>query len=188
MTRLLETVRDFSLLSGLQVNIDKCAGFHVQPFRRTWLINSRDPWKMSGKNIPALKPGDTSQYLGANIDPWTGCRKSDWEKTLENWCLKIDKYPLKPRQKIDMMKTYALARLRFDMTLNLSSMGEVKAVDRTVLRWTKRWLNLHLSATNGIFYTVKQRGGLGIPKLAVEIPIARVEALRKSTKTTSYAR
>ncbi len=72
MTRLLETVRDFSLLSGLQVNIDKCAGFHVQPFRRTWLINSRDPWKMSGKNIPALKPGDTSRYLGANIDPWTG--------------------------------------------------------------------------------------------------------------------
>ncbi len=69
MNRLLETVRDFSLLSGLQVNIEKCAGFHIQPFRRTWLINSRDPWKMSGKNIPALKPGDTLRYLGANIDP-----------------------------------------------------------------------------------------------------------------------
>ena len=68
------------------------------------------------------------------------------------------------------------------MTLNLSSMGEIKAVDKTVLRWTKRWLNLHPSTTNGIFYTVKQRGGLGIPKLSVEIPIARVECLRKMTE------
>ncbi len=52
------------------------------------------------------------------------------------------------------------------------------------MRTVKRWLHLHESTTNALLYSRKGTGGLGIPKLATEVPIQRIATLHKFLEST----
>ncbi len=152
MQENLSEIERFCGISGLRVNVDKCSGFHIRPYRKTFLINTERQWTLDGCPIPLLQPGDTTRYLGTSVDPWSGITSKDWVWQLSSWKDRIDSYPLKPRQRLELLVTYTVPRVRFDLTLTPVKMSVPSRLDEVLVRTTKRWLHLHPSTANHMLY------------------------------------
>jgi len=53
----------------------------------------------------------SEKYLGVQIDPWIGISKPELLEKLQGWLEPIGSAPLKPLQKIGILKGYTLPRL-----------------------------------------------------------------------------
>jgi hypothetical protein len=71
---------------------------------------------------------------------------------LELWCSRIDKAPLKPRQKLVMLNQYAIGRIQFYMSQVETPQCKLLEMDLTVRRYAKKWLKLPDCATDHILY------------------------------------
>ncbi len=96
-------------------------------------------------HVPLLQPGDTTRYLGASVDPWSGITIRDSVSQLSSWIEQIDSYPLKPRQRLERLVTYAEGDVRFNSRRSRcqSSVG-----------WTRYWLE---QLNGGSTFTQVQR-------------------------------
>lgn len=55
--------------------------------------------------------GESEKYLGIQINPWKGVMKPPLQEMLDRMVKKIEKARLKPSQKIEILKSYAIPRL-----------------------------------------------------------------------------
>ena len=65
--------------------------------------------------IPVTAPGEVAKFLGVKIDPFAW-RHSDPTNAVKDWCARIDSYPLKPQQKVELVDKYALPRLNYELS------------------------------------------------------------------------
>ncbi|GCB61696.1 hypothetical protein scyTo_0009387 [Scyliorhinus torazame] len=113
-----------------------------------------------------------------------GWRDREWSEKLKAWTSALQAAALRPAHKIEVLKTHVIPRLYFHLILSEVSQNTLRKLDQIIRNATKELLHLPPHVTDGILYSRNGSGGLGMPKLEVQIPSAIVrkrEALEKST-------
>ena len=161
----LEVVNEFCQATGMKLNVKKSAGYDIKPCaNRSYVINDfRPKWEVDGQELPLIAPADNTKYLGVKVNSWTGVTQEELGEKLELWCSRIDKAPLKPRQKMVMLNQYAIGRLQFYLSQVETPQCKLEEMDLTIRRYAKRWLKLPECATDHILYAGTEKGGLSLP-------------------------
>ncbi|GCC20324.1 hypothetical protein chiPu_0018883 [Chiloscyllium punctatum] len=92
--------------------------------------------------------------------------------------------PLRPRQRLEILKIHAKPRLYFHLILTEASQATLIKLDQIIHNATKEFLHLPPHTTDGVLYASNRNGSLGIPKLEVQIPsliVRKREALDMSS-------
>lgn len=183
MTANMKILQSFCQNTGLQINIKKTAGFHCKPYRKTFLYNTQEKWKINGEPVNHIQPGELEKYLGARIDPWAGVTEDNWSVKLNTWISSLKETDLKPTQRLEILKTHMIPRIYYHLILTEASQNTVVKLDNIIKKAVKEILHLPADTTDGILYSKNKDGGLGIPKLEVQIPsaiIRKLESLERS--------
>lgn len=184
MAHNLWLLESFCRSTGLRVQHRKCGGFLVRPSRGSFTVNDCPPWVLEGRALPLTNINDTITYLGVKINPWVGVDKPDLIGALNEWLRKIDRFPLKPSQRVKLLNQCAIPRLFYQADHCGVGDGVLKVLDGMIRSTVKRWLHLPPSTCDGLLYSRHWDGGLGIWKLAQHIPFVRARrafALSHST-------
>ncbi|CAC5382957.1 unnamed protein product [Mytilus coruscus] len=114
----LNIVEEFCQTTGMRLNVKKSAGFNIKPgSKNSYVINDFKPkWVVDNQKLPLVNPSEGNKYLGVKVSSWTGCIKKDLLTKLETWCDRIGKSILKPRQKLAILQSYALARVAYHLS------------------------------------------------------------------------
>ena len=72
---------------------------------------------------------------------------------------------LKPHQKIELINKFLLPRFIYKLIVNPPSLGTLDQIGHEVKQIIKNILHVHPSTIDGLIYTGKSHGGLGIMNL-----------------------
>lgn len=173
----LEIVEAFCSLSGLEIQPKKCHGLFISPGVDSFLVNNCPPWKVGLDSIHLIEPGTEEKYLGIKLDPWRGLGKFESLRELDGWLLRTGKAPLKPEQKIDLLKFFILPRLLYLADHLDANSSSLVPVDDLVRSHVKKWLHLPACTTNSLLYCRTRDGGLGIMRLERLVPWIQIRRL-----------
>ena len=195
MARNLEILDRFSNLTGLTTNPAKCHGFLIGingPKRYT--VNDCDAWSLAGIPIHMVGEQESAKYLGVQINPCKGILKPLLRETIKDLTGKISKALLKPSQKVELLRTYAIPRVVYVADHGSASQTLLDECDRDIRTQVKKWLHLEPFTTDGVLYSRCADGGLGIIKMAAHIPAIQLKRMMslydstdECTKTISRA-
>jgi hypothetical protein len=147
-------------------------------------MNNDQQWEIGNLPIPWVAPGDSTKYLGYQVNLW-GDRggRGKVAADLRQYLQRIGKGKLKPMQKLCILKDYALAQVIhrlavFDLGETVS-FNYLRSLDAEVRKVIKSWLKLPACATDAVLYTRQRDGGLGVPRLSKVIPNLTVGSLTR---------
>ena len=106
---------------GLVVNAAKCASLHIRwgggRGGQKWKCSSGSIFRArDGKEIPALTVSQTYKYLGVQIGA-EGTRVLGWPTKYQDWCADLLRAPLKPEQRIYLLRTNIIPKLLHTLSL-----------------------------------------------------------------------
>lgn len=157
--KILET---FCELTGLHSQGEKCHGFYIKPTRDSYTISGCPAWKINDASLSMIHPGESEKYLGMWIDPWTGFADSSLSKKLSDWLQQIGDAPLKPLQKMDILRSYTIQTAIYLADHTKVKSGFLKSLDLTIRNAIKEWLHLPPYTCDAILYWSFRDGGLGL--------------------------
>lgn len=173
---ILET---FCELTGLSVQPSKCHGFFVETVGRVRSVNGRPPWLLGGSPLHLIGPDEGVRYLGVRINPWTGIVLEDNVGRIREWITSISQSPLGPIEKVTLLVDYALPRVIFAADHCMLPATALTEMDGHIRQAVKNWLHLPTCTADGLLYSRKSSGGLGIPKLARVVPSIQARRIHK---------
>lgn len=172
--RLLREAIRFFDSRGLRLNVAKCASVStgVVPAKKKIFVNHTSVFYAYGQPLPALGPKDLFKYLGAKYSP-VGLSKVELGE-LSGQLSRIVKAPLKPGQKLQLLKGYLIPRY-VHLTQHLGIRAfQLREVDRKVRGAVKKILRLPIHITNSALHAPLRHGGLGIFPFRSRIPVVMV--------------
>lgn len=169
---------------GMSLSIEKSLAFQYVSRNKTWYI--RDPELMvKGIPIPYGEPNATFKYLGAWATPWKGLTEGrEVIKTVQEMMNRIRALPLKPLQKVTLLRTYILPKFTYGLVMNPSAKEVLKEIDSAIRNGVRKYLHLHDTTSSAFLYTPTRMGGLG---LIETLPMVMLAALRNAIKAASSA-
>lgn len=179
MNTNLSILEKFCNLTGLKAQAKKCHGFLLTPTHDSYTVNNCQPWKIEGADMHMVGPEESEKYLGVHVGPWRGILKQDMESQLQVWIQRIDEAPLKPSQKVVILNEFALPRLIYSADHANETSVRLTRLDGMVKRAVKAWLRLPQSTCDGLLYSWRRDGGLGIQRLADAVPSIQVRRIQR---------
>ncbi|KRX64009.1 Retrovirus-related Pol polyprotein from type-1 retrotransposable element [Trichinella sp. T6] len=179
MEKLLSITHDFINERGLKLNIRKCKGirFVRTPKTKSLVQDTSKAFKVRGTGeesscIPMAEPGEVIKILGVPIAP-NGKLFFDID-TLEGTLERIRKAPLKPAQKLAIVRDYLIPSLEYKLGVPGVGRRVLDEVDASIRQTVKRFLHLPHTGMNSMFLTMPIKdGGLGLRSLRTQ-HLARV--------------
>ena len=169
--------------AGMRINVNKSMGLTlVKDGKHKCLILLEKGYAMGTETLPPLKVGDEVTYLGLKFT-WKGRVAPKSTRKLDNFLRQISEAPLKPRQRLLLLGSYAIPKLLHELTLGFAHRNTLATMDRYIRAYVRKWLQLPKDTSMGYLYTSERQGGLGLPCLSALVPLAqkaRVEKLIKS--------
>ena len=183
MRFLIQKTEEFFGLRSMKINAKKCFSLRlVQAVGTKSITNdTKTTFSIAGGKVTPCSVGKAFKYLGIQFDP-TGklsLAKSDLDEMLK----KLSLAPLKPQQKLVLLKSYVIPRYLHKLVLGRITKGLLTSLDMCVKAKVKEWLRLPADVADGFLYASQKNGGLGIPKLSLQIPILILKRLRKLAKS-----
>ncbi|KAG7187555.1 hypothetical protein KM043_018892, partial [Ampulex compressa] len=187
MQDLLRTVEEEARKYGLELNSAKCLAMSIQIAGKDkkYKVQSTSQFKVNGEYIKQLGPTEGFRYLGIRISP-LGMDKPGG--TLDTELANITKAPLKPQQRLKILRCFLIPRFYHRLVLARSPLKTLRALDRQVRTAVRRWLRLPKDTPMGYFHAGCKQGGLGIPAFRTSIPgmiHARLSTMAKSSCTAA---
>ena len=172
-------------LAGLDINAAKCRVSinAVDGRNKRRYLDTTTTIQVNGQPIPNIGSTSSIKYLGLEFDadgtrPQTGTR-------LLGHLAQLEKAPLKPQQRLFILRTSAIPGALHELVLGRSGRAALRRLDQQVRQAVRRWLHLPKDATDAYIHTSARGGGLGIPELAITIPLMRTTRLEK-LRTSDY--
>lgn len=125
------------------------------------VVNVSTNFVISGQPIHALSREDSGTYLGIEFAA-EGQRHQPLAELLSSYLQRLAKAPLKPQQRFYALKTKALAKLHYYISLRLTTVSELIKVDRMVSVTVRQWLALPNETLTGYFHANVEDWGLRI--------------------------
>ncbi|KAF6033257.1 hypothetical protein EB796_008436 [Bugula neritina] len=95
-------------LAGLKANPAKCATLNIKVLRGTWVCDDRPFLEIAGTKVTVLSVVDTYKYLGVQIGSMN--LGTNPTKSLESAVKKLSKAPLKPQQRLFLLRTFVIPK------------------------------------------------------------------------------
>jgi len=153
---------------GLELAAEKCAVLSLVPSGREKKMKVKEDTRIlvGGRMVRRLAACETWRYLGVafnSFGPVFGdIRVGDM--------LRVTVAPLKPQQRLRILKYYLLPRFMHGLVLGRVTYGRLRAVDRSVRAAVRGWMRLPRDVPLGYFYAAVEQGGFGIMALETRIP------------------
>ncbi|KAJ7428232.1 hypothetical protein WISP_01485 [Willisornis vidua] len=184
MMKNISILETFCDLTGLKTQGEKCHGFYIKPTEDSYTINNCPAWTINGTPLNMIHPGSSEKYLGLQVDPWTGIKKPEIMAKLQFWLDRISSAPLKPLQKLNILRVYTIPRLIY-----IADHAEVKtslleSLDKTIRSTVKEWLHLPPCTCDAILYSSTKDGGLGLLRLTALIPSIQARRLHRLAQSS----
>lgn len=176
----LDKARKFLGDRGMAINASKCFSASTMRYRGALKPVTRSTYSIDRQNIPAVTDINPAKYLGHNISSH-GVLKANINH-LEHWLSNILRAPLKPSQRLAMIKEHAVPKVVYFLQGPHTTAGQLKAADLLIKAAVKRVLHLHIHTPDAALYAAINDGGLGIPELRSTIPkiaLKRINKLRQ---------
>ena len=117
------------------------------------------------EKIPAVESNMTFEYLGKkfNFEMEISKVQKEREKGVISYLTVIDKLPLHPKFKIQILTRYVFSKIRWTLTKYEFPINWLKQkLDSTILYYIRRWLKFH-PGTNTMDFTLPlNRLGVGV--------------------------
>ena len=132
--------------------------------------------------IKALSVEESYKYLGLQVGA-RGTRK-DFTKSLQDSLGNLTRAPLKPQQRMFLLRVYLVPRMFHGLVLAEQTASTLEALDRLVRRSVRAWLRLPPDTLLGFFHADAAEGGLQIPRLRLTIPAMRRKRMIRVMQST----
>ena len=164
--------------SGLSLNAAKCRtmAIVVNGKTRKWVCDPGAFIRIDGEEVPGNSITETYRYLGLEFNP-KEANSSALAKLVER-TRQLSKAPLKPQQRLWILKEKLLPSLLHDLVLSKCTYGLLADLDRRVRLNVRSWLRLPRDTPLPFYYADVCDGGLGIMNLRFAIPPLRAQRLR----------
>lgn len=172
MQELLKITEEFLKERGLELNVSKCVAIGIRKagkVKKTQIVDSqvKNPPLFAVNNEPIrfLAIHEKCKYLGVEYTPLGTANLSATMNKIRTSLKKLKKAPLKPQQKIVLLRSYLIPRYIFTFTYTECYPKAMGIIDRYIRQWLKSILKLPTSVSNEFFYLPTKEGGLGIGKM-----------------------
>ncbi|KAL6470527.1 hypothetical protein MHYP_G00216540 [Metynnis hypsauchen] len=184
MAHNLKILDAFCKLTRLRVQPRKCYGFLRKPTADSFTLNDCQAWMVGGSPLNMIGPDESERYLGIRVNPMRGVMKPELQVQYEDWVGRIGRAPLRPHQKLVILRGYAIPRLIYQADLGELGVLALRALDGTTRKAVKKWLHLPLCTTDGLLFVGLKDGGLGLQKLECMVPSIQVRCLHQLASST----
>ena len=157
----------------MKVSAEKCTTFEIKHQNKTWFPGNPQ-LTLGQQRIPYADPEAAIKYLGTNFNPWRGLCKASTKEIIDA-ARTVKQLKLKPHQKINLIRTYLLPRYIHKLVANPPPLGTLDLIDKELKIIIKEILHLHPSTMDGLVYTDKSHGGLGIQRVANIVKLAKLK-------------
>eukprot|EP00061_Rhincodon_typus_P001740 g15637.t1 len=101
------------------------------------------------------------------------------KKILHDMIQEVSHAPLKPQQKVEIVRNYLIPKLKYSLTLGEAHCNTLKAMDQQVRQAIRGWLRLPKDTSIGFIHSTVKDGGLGIPCLLTIIRVEKGKRLER---------
>lgn len=163
---------------GLEINVGKSSTMSLVPSGRDkkMKVITEPQFKINNTYLEPIGPVTLWKYLGVQF---RGTRRTCTEMCLEDVLTKIDRAPLKPQQRIRILKIVAIPRFMHALILGRISMSKLQTTDGMIRSYVRKWLRFPRDSPLAYLYASVCDGGLGIPKLTEQVPMIRKQRLER---------
>lgn len=146
---------------GLTLNPRKCITLVLQPNAKTkkTKIMTDVTFRIAGEPIPSLDTWSAWRYLGVSFHT-LGVRATPILEELKDYLAKVAKAPLKPQQRLVVLRYYLIPRLYHRLVFEPISGKLLTKMDRAMF-----------------FHARNAEGGLGMPSLRTTTPWMRMQRM-----------
>lgn len=159
---------------GMSLSVNKCGSFMIKTMRDSWYVKTPEI-NIGRDRVPKIDPEEMFSYLGAKFGPWRGLHKGLIVPDIIGTIKRIRTLALKPYQKADLFLSYVLPHFIYNLVISPPSDSTLKLLDSEIRQEIKEILHLMPSTAMGFFYTPKNSGGLGIPRLEHVVKLATLK-------------
>jgi Reverse transcriptase (RNA-dependent DNA polymerase) len=157
---------------GMRLNSDKCSVLSLVPsgkYKKIKVITASE-FSLSGQPLKQIGVQQTFKYLGVDFSPsGPSSTRADMVKYLQ----RISKAPLKPQQRLLVLRDYLIPRYAHKLTFGRVTAGHLRRVDIRIRQAIREWLRLPHDVPVGYYHAPVKEGGLGIRMFEVDVPLQR---------------
>lgn len=173
---------------GMQLNVGKCSLLSAALVPGGGKVVPRTKNAIKFKNVPLRLVSDfePAKYLGHALGS-SGILKPSI-CNLKKWLENVMRSPLKPDQKLVMIKTYVIPKILYGLQVPGVTGRILREADRLIRHYTKKVLHLNIHTSDAAFYAKIRDGGLGIMNLKGSIPkifLGRLTSILSANNDTS---
>ncbi|VDQ06916.1 unnamed protein product [Trichobilharzia regenti] len=162
---------------GLSINVNKSHTINIAPDRqRKIMALSPTIFNINCQSIPDISPTEEVTYLSVPFN-YKGRHCFDHVGVLSGYLENVRRTPIKPPQRINILKNNLIPRLLYSLTLSITQKNTVKTMDKLIRAAVCRRLHLQKYTPTAFFNAAIKKGGLGIMDLSTTIPSHRCERI-----------
>lgn len=137
----------------MTLNTKKSVGLTiVKDGKRKNLVLLPHRYGTPGGTLPPMGINDKQKYLGIEFS-WKGRVTPKQTAELERMLKEITEAPLKPFQRMDIVRTFAIPRLTHKLVLGCAHRNTLAKMDRMVRKATRAWLRLPKDTPLGFLHS-----------------------------------
>ncbi|KAG7196381.1 hypothetical protein KM043_018805, partial [Ampulex compressa] len=174
----LERLSSAFQVHGLEINAKKSGVLSLVASGRDKKVKvvTQPSFTLGGSLLPQRSPVEVWSYLGALYE---GARESATHVTLGHAIDKIRRAPLKPQQRLRLLRDCLLPRYYHRWILGSVNIRSLKAIDVQVRTAVRSWLRLPHDVPVGYFHAPILEGGIGMPQVKTLIPLLKFGRLQR---------
>ncbi|GBN58383.1 Retrovirus-related Pol polyprotein from type-2 retrotransposable element R2DM [Araneus ventricosus] len=135
-------------------------------------VDSATPFYINNEPLKSLKANDSFKYLGVNFSV-KGLLAENCCPTLQDYLSKLKSAPLKPQQRIWILKNTLLPKLFHLLVLSSVTAGKLAKLDSVTRAFVRGALFLPGDCPNSFIHASVADGGLGVLSFRVSVPLWR---------------
>lgn len=167
--------------AGMTLNAKKSHGLTIaKDGKRKCMALVPTLYECVGDTIHPLGTDDTVRYLGLQFN-WKGRIIPKRTGKLDSLLNELTKAPLKPHQRLKLLKFYLVPKLTHELVLGHAHRSTLKKLDCLTRAAVRRWLRLPTDTPVGYFHANILDGVLGMPCFSTSIPLLQQKRLEKVT-------
>lgn len=173
-------------IQGLEINFEKSNVLSLVPSGRDkkMKIVTDSMIQIEGKALKQIGINEVWKYLGVRYEGANICKDS---VSLTDDLRKLDQAPLKPQQRLEILKSSVLSKHLHTLVLGRTTISKLKELDSQVRRSIRKWLVLPNDVPLAYFYASIRSGGLGLMCLKESVPSIRKSRLNNFLATGTPA-
>lgn len=169
--RLLKISNSFFEKRGMSINPDKCAALsiNVNKSNKHMYTITRSLFHINGQPLKQLQNNDLFKYLGKEYGA-SGQGPSAVQE-LKLWLSRVRAAPLKPDQRLFIIKTYMIPRMIDALQSPTVTLKALKDADRVVRGAVRAVLHLNRTCADAYIHCPVRFGGLGVLSMKKHVPM-----------------